>query len=145
MHQRLRSLHRFHCFSLKLNAACSHLFHLSAPSKFGANTHEGVGLHALSNPMLFDPTSLAVCGGVTSVLAVVSALGVYTAYSLDDNESRTSRSGDGLLTAISAGVVLSVAWLHLLDDAQLMLKDLTMYPAANTAMMVGFLLMSVIH
>ena len=95
--------------------------------------------------MLFDPTSLAVCGGVTSVLAVVSALGVYTAYSLDDNESRTSRSGDGLLTAISAGVVLSVAWLHLLDDAQLMLKDLTMYPAANTAMMVGFLLMSVIH
>ena len=54
--------------------------------------------------MLFDPTSLAVCGGVTSVLAVVSALGVYTAYSLDDNESRTfSRDRECKLDIASHG------------------------------------------
>lgn len=44
------------------------------------------------------------------------------------------------MASLSSGVVLSVSWLHLLDDAQQTLEDLTEYPAANCAMLVGFLL-----
>ena len=37
------------------------------------------------------------------------------------------------MASLSSGVVLSVSWLHLLDDAQQTLEDLTEYPAANCA------------
>ena len=78
---------------------------------------------------------LSICAGVTVVLAVVSAFGIYTG-------KNGGKAGDeGLLASVSAGVVLSVSWLHLLDDAQDTLEGLTDYPAAMCAMLVGFLLM----
>ena len=83
---------------------------------------------------------LGVCAGVTIVLAVVSALGVFVGRDGSDS-SGVPKRGEGLLASVSSGVVLSVSWLHLLDDAQDTLEDLTEYPAANCAMLVGFLLM----
>ena len=82
---------------------------------------------------------LSVCAGVTVVLAVVSALGVFVGR--DGDGSGGPKRGEGLIASLSAGVVLSVSWLHLLNDAQDTLQDLTEYPAANCAMLVGFLLM----
>ena len=84
---------------------------------------------------------LSVCAGVTVVLAVVSALGVFVGRDGDGSTSSGPKRGQGLIASLSAGVVLCVSWLHLLDDAQDTLKDLTDYPAANCAMLVGFLLM----
>lgn len=85
---------------------------------------------------------LGVCAGVTVVLGVVSALGVFVGR---DDDGTGPQRGEGLLSSLSAGVVLSVSWLHLLDDAQDTLQDLTDYPAANCAMLVGFLLMWLCH
>ena len=84
---------------------------------------------------------LGVCAGVVVVLGVVSALGVFVGR--DDDGTGPQRGG--LISSLSAGVVLTVSWLHLLDDAQETLQDLTDYPAANCAMLVGFLLMWLCH
>jgi zinc transporter 1/2/3 len=46
---------------------------------------------------------------------------------------------------MSAGVLVAVAWLHLLDDAQERLEGLTMYPAANAAMLTGYLMMATVQ
>ena len=81
---------------------------------------------------------LGICAGVTVLLAVVSALGIYTGKNGGKGGGPTD---EGLLASVSAGVVLSVSWLHLLDDAQDTLEGLTEYPAASCAMLVGFLLM----
>ena len=81
---------------------------------------------------------LSICAGVTVVLAVVSALGIFVG---KDSEKGGGPKDEGLLASVSAGVVLSVSWLHLLDDAQDTLEGLTDYPAAMCAMLVGFLLM----
>lgn len=53
------------------------------------------------------------------------------------------RTETDVAAGISAGVLLSVAYLHLLDDAQERLGGLTDYPAANAAAVVGFLVMSI--
>jgi zinc transporter ZupT len=45
------------------------------------------------------------------------------------------------LNDASVGVILSVAWVHLLGDSQECLSPLTTYPAANCAMIAGFLAM----
>ena len=82
---------------------------------------------------------LSVCAGVTVGLAVVSALGVFVGR--DGDSGSGPKRSEGLIASLSAGVVLCVSWLHLLDDAQDTLQDLTDYPAANCAMLVGFLLM----
>lgn len=47
-----------------------------------------------------------------------------------------------ILADLSAGVLLSVAWLHLLVDAMEKLEGLSTYPAANASMLAGFLVMA---
>jgi zinc transporter ZupT len=87
---------------------------------------------------------LLICGAMTAALAVFSALGVATTWSGSEGGEKRRRAQD-LLTALSAGVVLSVSWVHLLADAQERLQDICTYPAANAAMLSGFLLMAALH
>ena len=81
---------------------------------------------------------LFVCGAVTCMLAVSSALGVALPYATSNTSIRLRKRFE-LLAQVSAGVVLAVSWLHLLDDAQARLSELIEYPAANAAMLGGFL------
>ena len=79
----------------------------------------------------------AMYGGVMLWLAVTSALGVCLPARANLSTSLTT----DLLANFSAGVILSVALLHLLDDAQERLGKLSEYPAANAGALVGFLVM----
>lgn len=82
--------------------------------------------------------SMAVCGGVTCILCLSSALGVALPYTAANTSSKV-RVRYERLAQLSAGVVIAVSWLHLLDDAQNRLRELVEYPAANVAMLAGFL------
>jgi len=92
--------------------------------------------------MQMQQANYVLCGAVTFVLFLCSGLGVYIPC-----VSRFPRHHmwPRMLSAMSAGAVLSVAWLHLLDDAQDMLDEVTDYPAANAAMLMGFLTMALVH
>ena len=80
------------------------------------------------------PLPLSCQVGLLLWFATVSALGLVV-------PCRAKHSGcpESLLSAMSAGVLISLAWLHLLDDAQDQLEGLTHYPAANAAAVVGAL------
>jgi zinc transporter ZupT len=71
-------------------------------------------------------------------LAFASALGIY----LPSHVSLGGSAKADLLAGVSAGVLLSVALLHLLDDAQERLEPLTEYPAANAVALLGYLIMA---
>lgn len=90
------------------------------------------------------PSAIAACVSVGMVLAIgaSSALGVSSSPS--DESTPGAKLRADCLSGLSAGVLLAVAWLHLLDDAQERLEGLTDYPAANLAMLAGFLLMSAV-
>lgn len=77
--------------------------------------------------------------GVVLAIAACSALGVASA-----REASGASLTHDCLTGLSAGVLLAVAWLHLLDDAQGRLGGVTEYPAANAGMLAGFLLMAAV-
>jgi len=83
-----------------------------------------------------------VCGVAMVVLLTCSGLGIFFPFVGFGGGNKTWRS---LLSSVSAGVVLCVAWLHLLDDAQDSLEGLTDFPAANAAMLLGFLVMAACH
>ena len=75
---------------------------------------------------------------ILSLLAGCSALGLWISY----QNSERGVFGGRFLSDLSAGMLLSVAWLHLLDDASEKLEGLTEYPAANASMLFGYLLMA---
>ena len=77
---------------------------------------------------------------VLAGLSVASALGILVAQNTDLQNGSSTKAE--LLAGLSAGVLLSVAFLHLLDDAQDMLGDLCDYPAANAAALVGVMTMA---
>ena len=79
-------------------------------------------------------TLTALCLGL---LAMCSALGLSVS-----NLERGGKAAARFLADMSAGVLLCVAWVHLLDDATDKLRGLTGYPAANMSMVVGFLCMA---
>ena len=80
----------------------------------------------------------ALRGAIAVALAGCSALGLAVPSVLSSN----SKLKLNLLAQVSAGVVLAVAWLHLLDEAQDRLEGLVSYPAANVTMLAGFLVMT---
>lgn len=80
--------------------------------------------------------------GVVLAIAASSVLGLLSSRA-SEAESHSLRVES--LTGLSAGVLLAVAWLHLLDDAQERLEGVTEYPAANAAMLTGFLIMAVLQ
>ena len=80
-----------------------------------------------------------IYSAVLTGLAVSSALGILVAQKTDLQSS--SMKGD-FLAGLSAGVLLAVAFLHLLDDAQDMLDGLCDYPAANAAALFGVMTMA---
>lgn len=85
--------------------------------------------------------------GVMVILASFSALGMFLPFVSESAASAQNFSlqTTQLLAGLSAGVLVSVAWLHLLDDAQERLDGLSEYPAANAAMLFGYMLMAVIQ
>ena len=82
----------------------------------------------------------AVFVGALVGIAACSALGI----SISSSNAANGLQSE-VLTGLSAGVLVSVAWLHLLDDAQEKLDGLTEYPAANAAMLAGYLLMACVN
>tara|TARA_B110001452_G_scaffold28427_1_gene22335 strand:- start:125 stop:1201 length:1077 start_codon:yes stop_codon:yes gene_type:complete len=83
--------------------------------------------------------------GVLVVLASFSALGMFLPFVSDSAASAQDSLTTQCLAGLSAGVLVAVAWLHLLDDAQERLDGLCEYPAANAAMLGGYMLMAVIQ
>ena len=83
--------------------------------------------------------------GVMTVLAAFSTLGMFMPFVSELSASTQFSLQTQCLSGLSAGVLISVAWLHLLDDAQERLDGLSEYPAANAAMLSGYLLMAVIQ
>jgi zinc transporter ZupT len=78
---------------------------------------------------------------VVAAIALSSTLGVLSSRASAGGHSLTSEVMPGL----SAGVLLAVAWLHLLDDAQARVQGLTEYPAVSAAMLLGYLLMATLQ
>ena len=72
-----------------------------------------------------------------ALLAICSAAGLSISHF-----ERGGKAAGRFLADMSAGVLLCVAWVHLLDDATDTLRGLTEYPAANMSMVVGFLVMA---
>ena len=92
----------------------------------------------LDRPMRDAFVSICVVLGIT----LCSILGLLSAQA---SESAGPSRGLECLKGMSAGVLVAVAWLHLLDDAQERLEGLTMYPAANAAMLTGYLMMATVQ
>ena len=100
----------------------------------------------MRDPSLEDLVNEALATRATTTIGVVLAIAassVAGVYSSRASETVTSHSLRlECLSGLSAGVLVAVAWLHLLDDAQERLEGLTEYPAANAAMLAGFLFMN---
>ena len=77
---------------------------------------------------------------VLAGLAASSAFGIFAARRTDLQSGGSIQTE--LLAGLSAGVLLSVAFLHLLTDAQEMLETLTDYPAANAGALFGVVFMA---
>ena len=88
----------------------------------------------------FRDAFVSVC--VVLGITLCSILGLLSAQA-----SVIAGSSRGLecLKGMSAGVLVAVAWLHMLDDAQERLEGLTMYPAANAAMLTGYMMMATVQ
>ena len=78
--------------------------------------------------------------GVVLAIAASSVAGIFSSRASETAAHHSVRLE--VLSGLSAGVLVAVAWLHLLDDAQERLEGLTEYPAANAAMLAGFLFMT---
>jgi len=81
--------------------------------------------------------------GVVLAIAAASFLGVSTSRFATETSRHSLRVE--CLTGLSAGVLIAVAWLHLLDDAQERVEGLTDYPAVNAAMLTGYMLMATVE
>jgi len=79
---------------------------------------------------------------VTAILVWLGAASLFGVLSPSRIDLGRSQLSD-LAAGVSAGVLLSVAYLHLLDDAQERLDELTEYPVANAAAVAGFLVMAI--
>jgi len=84
-----------------------------------------------------------------TILGVVLAIALSSVLGLLSSRASAATAGPSLtveaLKGLSAGVLVAVAWLHLLDDGQERLEGLTEYPAANAAMLVGYLVMATVQ
>lgn len=96
--------------------------------------------------MVFITLLTTASTSIGSVLAVVvaacGAAGVFSGMKTEAQHASIGRYAY-LMEALSSGVLLSVAILHILGEAQVQLSGLSQFPFANAVMLSGFYLMSI--